>query len=50
MDRLSKSLYGWGTVLALGHYVFGPMVRGSFLSPPSFPSCPLRSMCLGSEG
>lgn len=26
MDRLSKSLYGWGTVLALGHYVFGPMV------------------------
>jgi hypothetical protein len=22
----TKSLYGWGTVLALGHYVFGPMV------------------------
>ena len=31
MDRLSKSLYGWGTVFALGHYVFGPMVRGLFL-------------------
>ena len=26
MDRLSRSLYGWGTVFALGHYVFGPLV------------------------
>ncbi|KAE8441303.1 hypothetical protein EG329_005533 [Mollisiaceae sp. DMI_Dod_QoI] len=23
---LTKTLYGWGTVLALGHYAFGPTV------------------------
>lgn len=30
MDRLSKSLYGWGTVFALGHYLFGPPVCSLF--------------------
>jgi hypothetical protein len=23
---MTRSLYGWGTVFALGHYIFGPWV------------------------